>query len=102
MYLKKVKFSRYGPGVAQRAGRSIALLFRDRGTRRGEWSASHPGRTLLPGKTRYPKYKSLCGSQVQSRRAENLVPTDIIKDIFKAHNVEHTVILRLYTSIILL
>jgi len=31
----KVKFSRYRPGVAQRVGRGIALLFRDRGTRRG-------------------------------------------------------------------
>ena len=33
--VKKVKFSRYRPGVAQRVGRSIALLFHDRGTRRG-------------------------------------------------------------------
>ena len=32
---KKVKFSRYRPGVAQRVGRCIALLFPDRGTRRG-------------------------------------------------------------------
>ena len=32
---KKVKFSRYRPGVAQRVGRRIALLFHDRGTRRG-------------------------------------------------------------------
>ena len=31
----KVKFSRYRPGVAQRVGRGIALLFHDRGTRRG-------------------------------------------------------------------
>ena len=31
----KVKCSRYRPGVAQRVGRSIALLFHDRGTRRG-------------------------------------------------------------------
>ena len=27
--------SRYRPGVAQRVGRGIALLFHDRGTRRG-------------------------------------------------------------------
>jgi len=33
--LKKVKSSRYRPGVAQRVGRGIALLFHDRGTRRG-------------------------------------------------------------------
>jgi len=27
--------SRYMPGVAQRVGRGVALLFHDRGTRRG-------------------------------------------------------------------
>ena len=32
---KKVKCSRYRPGVAQRVGRGIALLFHDRGTSRG-------------------------------------------------------------------
>ena len=30
----KVKCSRYRPGVAQRVGRGIALLFHDRDTRR--------------------------------------------------------------------
>jgi len=25
----------------------------------GEWSAAHPGCTLLPGKTRYPFYRRL-------------------------------------------
>ena len=29
----------------------------------GEWSAARPGRTLPPGKTRYPFYTSLGGSQ---------------------------------------
>ena len=33
--IKKVKCSRYRPGVTQRVGRGIALLFHDRGTRRG-------------------------------------------------------------------
>ena len=32
---KKVKFSHYRPVVAQRVVRGIALLFHDRGTRRG-------------------------------------------------------------------
>ena len=32
---KKLKFSRYRLGVAQRVGRGIALLFHDRGTTRG-------------------------------------------------------------------
>ena len=33
--IKNVKRSQYRPGVAQRVGRGIALLFHDRGTRRG-------------------------------------------------------------------
>ena len=32
---KKVKFPCYRPGVAQRMGRGIALLFHDCGTRKG-------------------------------------------------------------------
>jgi len=72
---KKVKRSRYRLGVAQRVGRGIALLFHDRGTRRGEWPAARPGRTLPPGKTRYPLYRRLGGPQDRSERAENLVPT---------------------------
>ena len=76
---KEAKWSRYRPGVAQRVGRSIALLFHDRGTRRG-WVVSStprphftPGRTLPPGKTRYPFYRRLGESQGRSGRAENLV-----------------------------
>ena len=38
---------------------------------------SRPGRTLPPGKTRYPFYRRLGGPQGQSRQAENLVPTRI-------------------------
>ena len=41
----------------------------------GEWSAARPGRTLPPGKTRYPFYRRLGGPQGRSGRAENLVPT---------------------------
>ena len=40
----------------------------------GEWSAARPGRTLPPGKTRYPLYRRLCGPQSRSGRAENLAP----------------------------
>ena len=43
----------------------------------GEWSAAHPGRTLPPGKTRYPFYRRLGGPQGRSGRAENLVLTGI-------------------------
>jgi len=47
-------FSRYWPGVAQRVGRGIALLFHDHGTRRGEWSAARPGHTLPSRKDLVP------------------------------------------------
>jgi len=46
----KVKWSRYRPGVAQRVGRGLALLFHDRGTRRG-WVVSSTLRPhFTPGK----------------------------------------------------
>ena len=44
----------------------------------GEWSAAGSGRTLPPGKTRYPFYTRLGGPQYRSGRAENLVPTGIL------------------------
>jgi len=34
----------------------------------GEWSAARPGRTLPPGKTRYPLYRRLGGPQDRSGR----------------------------------
>jgi len=43
----------------------------------GEWSVARPGRTLPPGKIRYPFYRRLGGTQGRSGRAENLVPTGI-------------------------
>jgi len=42
-----------------------------------EWSAARPGRTLPPGKSRYPLYRRLGGPQGRSERAENLVTTGI-------------------------
>ena len=71
----KVKWSRYRPGVAQRVGRRIALLFNDRDTRSG-WVVSSAFRPqFTPGKTRYPLYRRLGGPQGRSGRTENLVPT---------------------------
>jgi len=49
-----VKFSRYRPGVAQRVGRGIALLFHDRGTRRGCVVSSTPWPHFTPGKDPVP------------------------------------------------
>ena len=43
--------------MSQRVGRGIALLLHDRGTRRGEWSASRPGRTLSPEKDPVPTFQ---------------------------------------------
>ena len=42
-----LKWSRYRPGLVQRLDTGLALLFHDRGTRRSEWSAARPGRTLF-------------------------------------------------------
>ena len=71
-YNKKVKCSRYRPSVAQKVGRGIATTAALEG---GEWSGARLGRTLPPGKTRYPFYRRLGGPQSRSGRAENLVPT---------------------------
>ena len=43
----------------------------------GEWSAARPGRTLPPGKNRYPFYRRLGGPQGRFGREENLVPIGI-------------------------
>jgi len=77
IYIYKGKVFLYRPGVAQKVGTSIALLFLDRGARRGEWTAARRGRTLPPGKTQYQFYRRLGGPQDRSGRAENLVPTGI-------------------------
>ena len=77
LYIRKTRFSRYRPGLAQRVGRGIALLFHERGTRRGEWSAARPDRTLPPGKSRLPVHMRLDGPQVRSGWMEKLVPTGI-------------------------
>jgi hypothetical protein len=44
----------YTRRTAYRGSRGIALHSHDHGTRRGEGSASRPGRTFPQGKTRYP------------------------------------------------
>jgi len=49
--------------TAHRRSRGIALLFLDQGTRRDEGSALRPGRSLPPGKTRYPLYKIFLGGK---------------------------------------
>jgi len=50
----KIKWSHYRPGVAQRVGRGIALLFHDRGTRRGWVVSSTPRPHVTAGKDPVP------------------------------------------------
>jgi len=50
----KVKRSRYRPGLAQRVGRGIALLFNHRGIRRGWVVSSTPRLHFTPGKDPAP------------------------------------------------
>jgi len=49
-----VKCSHYRPGVAQRLGTGIALLFHDRGTRRGWVVSSTPWPHFTPGRDPVP------------------------------------------------
>ena len=51
---KEVKWSLYKPGVAQRVGRGIALIFHDCGTRRGWVVSSTPRSHFTPGKDPVP------------------------------------------------
>ena len=60
--------------LAHRGSRGISLPFLGHGTRRVEGSASRPGRSLPPGKTRYPLYRRLSGPQGRSGLAVNLTP----------------------------
>jgi hypothetical protein len=58
----------------RRGSRGIALPFHDHGTRRGEGSASPSGRSLPPGKTRYPLYRRLGGPQGRSGQVRKMSP----------------------------
>ena len=62
--------------MVQKVGRSIALLFHDRGIRRGWVVSSTPRPYFTPGKDPYPFYRRLGGSQGPSGRAENLSPPE--------------------------
>ena len=74
----KVKWSRYRPGVAQRVGRGIALLFHDCGTGR-EWVVSSTPRPhFTPGKDPIPILQEAGWAPGPVwKGAENLVPTGI-------------------------
>jgi len=69
-----------------------------------EWSAARPGHTLPTGKTRYPFYRRLGGSQGRSGRAENVVPTGIrsrtlqpvAQSLYRLSYRAHTYMFRMY------
>ena len=60
--------------TAHRGSRGIALPFHDHGTRREWGSASRPGYSLPPGKTRYPLYRMLGGPQGRSGQVRKISP----------------------------
>ena len=60
--------------TAHRGNRGIALPFHDHGTRSGEGSASRLGRSLPPGKNRYPFYRRLDGAQGRSGQVWKISP----------------------------
>ena len=60
--------------TVHRGSRGITLLFLDHGTRRDEWSASRPGRSLPLGKTRYPLYRRMGGPQGRSGHLGKIRP----------------------------
>ena len=77
MHQCKVKYSRHRPGVAQRMGRGISLLFHDRGTR-WVWVVSSTSLPhFTPGKDPVPILQEAGWAQGRSGLAENLVPTGI-------------------------
>jgi len=72
---KKIKCSRYRPGVAQRVSRGIALLFHDRGTRRGWVVNSTPRQHFTPGKDAVPNLQESGWDTGPIWTPEILVPT---------------------------
>ena len=73
----QVKWSRYRSGAAQRVGRGIALLFHDRGARRGWVVSSTPRPHFTSGKDPVPILQEAGWAPGPVWRAENLVPTGI-------------------------
>jgi len=59
---------------AHRGSRGIALLFLDHSNRRGWGTASLPGRSLPPGKTRNPLYRRLVGTKGRCGQVWKILP----------------------------
>ena len=70
--------------TAHRGNRGIALLFHwPWHYKGGEESASRPGRSLRPGKTRYPLYRRLGGPQGRSGQVRNISPPTGIRSPYR-------------------
>ena len=63
-----------GHKVPQGQQRYSSTLFLTSALEGGEGSASRPGRTLPPGKTRYPLYRRLGGPQGRSGQVQKISP----------------------------
>ena len=70
----KVKFTLEQATKAQRGSRGIAVLF----LQPRRWMVvdgqRHAPAALLPGKTRYPLYRRLCGSQDRPEQVRKILP----------------------------
>ena len=103
----KVKWSRYRPGVAKRLGRGIALLFHDRGNRRGWVVSSTPRPHFTPGKDPVPILHEAgwapgpVWTGRKSRPHRYSIPDRPQPDILETNNVEHCVVNRDLPSTIL-
>ena len=83
--------------MAHRGSRGIALPFHDHGTKGVEGSASRPGRSLPPGKTRYPLYRRLGGAQGRSGKVRKISPPPGFDPLWGS-NMQQTVVILLKTS----
>ena len=72
------KVGRFHPFIGHKGPqgeqRYSSTLFQTAALEGGEGSASHPGSTLPPGKTRYPLYRRLGGSQGRSGQVRKISP----------------------------
>ena len=98
---KKVKWSRYRPGVAQRVGRGIALFFHDRGTIRGWVVSSKPRPHFTPGKDSVPILQEAgwvpgpVWTGGKSRPHRDSIPDcpDRSQSLYRSHKLRYTCII---------
>jgi len=77
---EKVEWSRYRPGLAQRVGRGIALLFLDHGTRRGWVVSSTPRPHFTPRKDPVPILQEAVGRRAVLDRRKISSPSGFDPD----------------------